>query len=245
LGRGATPGTQHQKFKERETMPFQRLRTSVLHPLTFGALFVGLSATAFADNGYLPAGSGVCSQQVQATGVYFSGGVAPIPGPATWTVQEQSTPTGPATQIYTATLQTSAGITVMPPVAGTYYFRVCVTNPGTKPMYYSYDVAGPHGAVAPLTGANTAVLAPQGGACAQFATGPAQRLGASNVPVLWYMQQFDGCGDNLGSNQTVTAASVNDTVQLNASEGAFEMELCVSNTSTSTATLTFQLIPAD
>lgn len=154
----------------------------------------------------------------------------------------QSTPTGAAVQIYKASLNFVNAITVMPPVPGTYFFRACVTNTSTKPISYSYDVAGPHGAVAPLSGANTAVLGPQGGACAQFATSAAQRLGMSNVPVRWYMEEFDGDGDDLGPDQAVTAANVNDTVKPSTSLGAFEMELCVSNTSTSTATLMFQLV---
>jgi len=225
-------------------MLFQPLRIRVCLPLAFGTiLLLGPSTLAFADSGTLPPGSGVCSQQVHATGVYFSGGVAPIPDPAVWTIQQQAAPTGAATQIYKATLQNSAGITVMPAVPGSYYFRVCVANASSKTTTYSYDVAGPHGAVAPLSGANTATPGPQGGACAEFATGPAQRLGLSNVPVLWYMEEFDGDGDDLGSDQAVPAASVNGTVTPNAAAGAFMMEMCVSNTSKSTATLTFQLIP--
>ena len=41
----------------------------MLQQLTLGTLFLGVALTASADNGYLPAGSGICSQQVQAKGV--------------------------------------------------------------------------------------------------------------------------------------------------------------------------------
>lgn len=101
-------------------------------------------------------------------------------------------------------------------------------------------MTGAIGAVAPLSGANTATLGPQGNSCAQFATGPAQRIGQSNVPVLWYLQEFDGDGNLLGSGNSVTTADVNDLVQ--PGPGAFEIELCVTNTSNTTATLSFQLV---
>jgi hypothetical protein len=58
--------------------------------------------------------------------------------------------------------------------------------------------------------------------------------------VLWYLQEFDGDGNFLGTGNSVTTADVNDVVQPGAR--AFEIELCVTNTSNTTATLSFQLV---
>lgn len=192
---------------------------------------------ASADNGTLLAGNTVCTQAVEATGVYFSGGTQEK---MTWTVLMSTTATGPTTQIFEAVLQNSAGINVNPPKPGTYFFRVCIDNTSGKTGYYTVWAGGLHGAVSPLAGPNTATLGPQGNACAEFAIGSANRVGQSNESVLWYVQQYDADGNALNTTNAVTSANINDVVQ--PESGAYMIELCVTNTSQSTATLSFQLI---
>jgi hypothetical protein len=70
---------------------------------------------------------------------------------------------------------------------------------------------------------------------------PARRIGQSSGPVLWYVEEFDGDGNDIGPSNQVAAATINDVVRPNASIGAFYVELCVSNTSPTPVQLTFQL----
>ncbi len=157
---------------------YRRILPALLLPI--------LAGVALADNGTLLAGNTVCSQAVEATGVYFSGGTQEK---MTWTVLMSTTATGPTAQIFEALLQISDGMNVTPSTPGTYFFRVCIANTSGKTGYYTVWVGGLHGAVEPLVGPNTASLGPHGNACAEFAIGPASRVGSSNVPVLWYVQQ--------------------------------------------------------
>lgn len=79
----ATADKQIRVVRKENNMLIQRVTGRVFQRFTFGTLFLALAASAFGDNGNLPVGSGVCSQQVQAKGIYISGGVAPIPTQAT------------------------------------------------------------------------------------------------------------------------------------------------------------------
>jgi len=168
-----------------------------------GLLSLGLANMAHAGNS-------ACSRDVQSTGLYFIGSAV---AKETWTVWASTTANGAFTQIFETVEQDPAYYDVKPPKAGTYFFRAWVDNTSSKPGYYDLEVTGAIGAVAPLSGSNTATLGPQGNSCAQFATGPAQRIGQSNLPVLWYLREFDGDGNFIGTGNSVTTADVNNVVQ--------------------------------
>ncbi len=59
-------------------------------------------------------------------------------------------------------------------------------------------------------GPATAVLGPGGGASEGFSEEQANQVGRSNEVVDWYVELFDGDGDDLGSAFQTLAASVND-----------------------------------
>ncbi|SPE33022.1 hypothetical protein SBA3_1940036 [Candidatus Sulfopaludibacter sp. SbA3] len=196
---------------------------------------------ARADNGILLAGNSVCTQQVQSTGLYFSGGTTVAK--TTWTAFASITSNGPATEIFKAVIQNADGMTVNPPTPGTYFFHVCINNinnTSSKTVSYTLWAAGKGGSVTPLAGPTAATLGPQGKACAQFAIGLADRIGQSNVRVLWYMQEYDPDGNALGAGNSITTANFNHVVQ--PGSGAYMIELCATNTSQSTAAVSFQLI---
>ena len=213
------------------------LKTICGKTLSISLFLSSLAGTALADNGTLLAGNTYCTQAVQSTGLYFSGGTQEK---MTWTVLMSGTATGPTTQIFEAVLQNAAGINVTPSTPGTYFFRACIDNTSGKTGYFTLWAAGLHGAVAPLAGPSVATLGPQGSACAQFAEGPANRVGQSTQPVTWSVLQYDGDGNLLNTSNSVTSATVNDTVQ--PEPGAFMIEMCATNTSASTAMLTLQLL---
>jgi hypothetical protein len=85
------------------------------------------------------------------------------------------------------------------------------------------------------------VLGPGGSACQGFSEGPASLAGQSNEAVQWNVELFDGDGDDLGSGFTVVSTSIDNTVS--PSGGAFYVEGCVSNTWTTTATVSLSLTP--
>jgi hypothetical protein len=60
------------------------------------------------------------------------------------------------------------------------------------------------------------------------------------VPVTWYAELYDGDMNFLMNGFAVTTDSVNDTVQ--PVNGAAALDLCVQNTSNTTATVTFDLL---
>ena len=203
-----------------------------------GVMFLAsLTMPAYADNGVLPQGSHVCSQQVQSTAVGFYEA-----SPLTYTVLASSTADGPATEIYRKALPAGTIVSsVRPPQPGTYFFRVCAYNTQATSVNYAYWL----GNTETPTGISAAVLGHQGSACSQFSVyggAPARRIGQSNVPVLWFVEEFDGDGNDLGPGDQVTAATINDVVRPDANRGAAYVELCVSNTSQLTAQITFQLI---
>jgi hypothetical protein len=213
---------------------------SRLHRNVFsaGLVLLGLASMAHADNGVLLAGNSVCSQQVQSTALYFVGGTTTAK--VTWTAFMSTAATGPAKQLFQAVFESGDQFDISPSTPGTYFFHVCITNTSTKTVNYDLWVAGKDGAVAPLVGPNTATLGPQATACAEFTISLANRIGKSTEPVLWYMEEYDGCGNLLGDGNTITTTDINDTVA--PGPGAYESELCVTNTSTSTATVSFQLV---
>ena len=172
-------------MKSKRMNPFRLVMSSFL--------LLGLVSLAHADNGVLPAGSHVCSQEIKSTyvGFYETG------SHLEWTVLMSSTQNGPATLIYDQVLQAGEIVSVIkPPTPGTYFFRVCATNNNAGPVPYAYWVSS----AGLFVGASAAELGPTGFVCSQvspYGGAAAQRIGQSNVPVLWYVEEFDGDGNDL------------------------------------------------
>jgi hypothetical protein len=112
--------------------------------LALGGLFaLGGANAATADSGRnLQPGSTVCTSRIaSATGVTMRGSVTFNTASAMWTVQVASSPTGPESEFFrTATGPVTFELPstqVVPPVAGTFYFRACVTQLGPLATNYT------------------------------------------------------------------------------------------------------------
>jgi hypothetical protein len=108
-----------------------------------GLLALGGAQAATADSGSnLQPGSTVCTAPIaSATGVTINGTVTQNTASAMWTVKVASTPAGAESELFRTatgpvTFQLSA-TQVVPPVAGTYQFRACITQLGPLATNYT------------------------------------------------------------------------------------------------------------
>jgi hypothetical protein len=125
-------------------IPRKRLPTVAAGALVLGGLLaLGGANAATADSGRnLQPGSTVCTSRIQsATGVTVRGSVTFNTASAMWTVKVASTAAGPAAEVFrTATGPVTFELpttTVVPPVAGTYYFQACITQLGPLATNYT------------------------------------------------------------------------------------------------------------
>jgi hypothetical protein len=111
-----------------------------------GLLALGGANAATADSGTnLRPGSTVCTSRIQsATGVSVRGSVTFNTASAMWSVHVAGTATGPDAEIFrTATGPVTFELKpteVVPPVAGTFYFKACVTQLGPLATNYTLFV---------------------------------------------------------------------------------------------------------
>jgi len=211
--------------------------------LTGALLLAGAAVSANADTGTLPVGSTYCAAPIlSSNGAEFYGGTGQSPVVLNWTVTASTTVGGAGSTLFTSKARSLEPVTVHATPAGTYFYRVCIENASKFAIGFGLYI-DPPGAYTPVVigGPATAVLGPGGNFCGGFSEGSAKRVGQSNDAVEWYVELFDGDGDDLGSAFNLVAASINDIVS--PISGAFYIEACVSNVSQSTATLSLSLTP--
>jgi hypothetical protein len=205
-----------------------------------GLLVTGSPADA-AKASNLPAGSTVCTDYAQSgNGMWISG----FDGGSsrTWVLLRTTTPGGPETEVFRSTSGEFSGyVGIGQP--GTYLYRGCVTvhsdgaivrlNIGPMPPYVdaSWDI-----------GPSTAILGPGGKYCDDVSLGDRARIvGTASVPVQWY---FNGFNEDyaLVSNAWVgpVTASI-DQVNTSTRKPVAELSACVSNVSSTPATVSFEL----
>ena len=215
-------------------------------PLVFGLgalLAVAAAVPALAEGGNLPSGSKVCTDQTRSDkGVAIYGTVTPVNAKATWTVLAASSPGGAETQIF-QTVGYDVSVTHVPaPGPGTFYYRTCLAN--TTPAAVTdtgVATAAEVGASNGLAGIGPtrATLGPGGVICAESVPRSGRLVASSTVPVQWRVRAFNGDGTILRQQHplTVTATSVNQVV----GPGPYaSLDVCVTNTSSAAATLSFE-----
>lgn len=203
----------------------------------------------------LPAGSTACTNWVQSSHGAFMRGRADY-NRGTFTTRMSSTIGGPETTIFTMVTREvlirqpglpypTYRVLATPPTSGTVFLRNCVSaNEG--PLYRFNLTIEPNGGTYDL-GPYQATLGPGGRHCGDFVEGPSIGLddgathfvGNSTAPVLFYLTGTDGDYAFMGGIFMVPGTSV-DQVYIPDSNVS-SLSGCVQNTSTTTATVSFEL----
>jgi hypothetical protein len=222
-----------------------RTRTTALAVLASAVLVIALAGSASAiKGGGLPVGSRLCSDQLRTSGAVGISGYA-FNGPATFTVLRSSTAGGQETEVLRLVSREFYQTWVAPTGAGTFFYRSCLTNTSREPIQvhrlHLSHLPGSAGVVGDI-GPHTAVLGPNGTTCGEFAFGNRGRLVATaNVPVQWALRGFNE-DYALAAGSSLTAATVDQVIELSAE--IVSLEACVTNTSGATSTLSWELDPA-
>jgi hypothetical protein len=187
--------------------------------------------------GSLPPGSTVCTDGVKSDrGVAFYGSISATT--AVWTVFASPADGGP--EVALLRLTTKEPSTTYASWPGTFRYRLCVTNTaattgGLRFAFFAQARANTeHG-----FGAFTAVLGPGGRYCAPDTSVAATLTGTSTVPVHWTANVENFNADFLRTEDYGTGATINRAVAP-AEDEIFNA--CVTNTSASTATLSFDFV---
>jgi hypothetical protein len=212
--------------------------------LTLGAVLV-LTAAAPAnagDGSNLPPGSTVCTDLVRSDqGISFYGyALAQSSALPIWSVRSSTTPGGPETEILR--LPTEEPTSTYLSWSGRLFYRVCVqttllTARSVKIRVNAPPAGNPQFGIGP----HTATLGAGGRFCGELAASPVRLVGTSTVPVRWTVPVANFDGERLRTVDLGTSATV-DRVLTPGEDELFSV--CAQNTSTSTATLSFDLLPA-
>jgi hypothetical protein len=204
----------------------------------------------------LPAGSTACTNWVQSSnGAYLQGRTNYQL--ATFTTRISTSIGGPETTIFSALTREvqvhypgndypTYNVLIQPPTAGTYFIRNCVTASSGPVYVFKLRIKGNGPGLADV-GPHQATLGPGGRHCGDWVEGPsiglddgATRLVAgSNVPVLFYLSATDDSYGYAGPVFTVTGTGI-DQVYVPAANIS-SLSGCVENTSSTTATVSFEL----
>jgi hypothetical protein len=212
--------------------------------LTLGTVLVlsGAGPANAGDASNLPPGSTVCTDLVRSDrGISFYGyALASSASPPIWSVRTSTTAGGPEKEILRLPTEepTSTNLTW----TGTLFYRVCVaptsvTARGVKIRVNAPPVGNPQFGIGP----HTATLGAGGRFCGEVAGTQARLVGTSTVPVRWTVPVMDGDGARVRTIDLGTSTTVDRVVT--AGQDEF-FSACVQNTSTSTATLSFDFLPA-
>jgi hypothetical protein len=187
--------------------------------------------------GSLPSGSTVCTNSVQSDrGVAFYGSV--YPATALWTVYASTTAGGPENALLR--LPTKEPSTTYVSWPGVFYYRLCVTNTTATTGGLRFAFFAQSGANAAYGfGVFTAVLGPGGSYCAPDTSVAARLTGTSTVPVHWTADVENFNADFLRTEDYGTSATIDRAVTPGDDE---IFTACVTNTSASTATLSFDFV---
>jgi len=208
-------------------------------------------------SGELPAGSTACTDWVLSSeGVYLRARADNVP--ATFTTRMSTTLGGPETTIFSQTtreVQTpqlpgndypTLRVLVTPPTPGTYFLRNCVTASQGSAYRYIINTEG-NGPGQADVGSHQATLTPGGRLCGDWLPGPAIGLGdgvarltgTANTPVRFSITATDTDYAFLGEVFGTTGTDVAPTYV--APSYISSLSACVTNTSTTVATVAFEL----
>jgi hypothetical protein len=212
--------------------------------LTLGSALV-LTAAApanAADGGNLTPGSVVCTDLTRSDrGISFYGfALASASSPPVWSVRTSATAGGPEKEVLRLPSEEPISTNLTWP--GTLFYRVCVTPTSVAARSVKVRVnAPPAGNPRFGIGPHTATLGAGGRVCGEVSASPARLVGASTVPVHWTVPVMDGDGARVRTLDLGTSAAIDRVVTVGQDEF---FTTCVQNTSTSTATLSFDLLAA-
>jgi hypothetical protein len=212
--------------------------------LTLGSVLALAGATPAnaAGGSNLPPGSTICTDQTRSDrGIYLYGfALASSTSPPIWSVRTSTTAGGPEKEILRLPTEEPTSTNLTWP--DTLFYRVCVTATSTTARGVKIRVNPPPAGNPQFgIGPHTATLGAGGRFCGEIAGTQARLVGTSTVPVQWTVPVQDGDGRRVRTLDLGTSTTV-DRV-LTAGQDEF-FSACVENTSTSTATLSFDLLPA-
>jgi hypothetical protein len=156
---------------------------------------------------------------------------------ALWTVFASSVAGGPETALLK--LPTKEPTTTYVSWPGTFTYRLCVTNTttttgGLRFTFFAQGAGATYG-----IGTYSAVLGPGGRYCAPATSVAARLTGTSTVPVHWTADVQNFNAERLRTEDYGTSATINRPVTPGDDE---IFTACVTNTSGSTATLSFAFV---
>ncbi len=222
-----------------------------------GLAVAGVMAASPADassGGNVPAGSTLCTDTLRSgNGVWFYGHVydpATMGETGTWSVFRSAALGGPETEILRATDDELPTHYLDRGQIGTFFYRACVVvhggtsssrsgvalrlGPWPQPLVdVEYDI-----------GPSTATLGPGARYCDDFVASDTARIaGTASVPVQW---SFNGFDEDYGSVTNAWVGPVTtsiDQVATGTRKPVVEVLGCVTNVSSTPATVAFEMSP--
>jgi hypothetical protein len=213
-------------------------------------LLLGLSSTARSQNTLMPPNMVLCSPQVETSNITILELYGDV---LTFTAEISTTASGPTQTIWKHAGAVNNPVTLNPPKAGTYFWRVCATNTSKFTVGVAIEFEQNFKTwvqnASTLQNGTIAVVPPTGIVCGETSGFPtSNRVGMSTqvntgalVPVLWFDVDTDDNGDQLTGNSCSvngfgefdcsSTANLNDTVQ-EMDDG--NVIFCMQNTSSVT-----------
>jgi hypothetical protein len=212
--------------------------------LALGSVLVlaGAAPANAADGSNLPPGSIICTDLVRSDrGISFYGFALTSPAaPPIWSVRTSITAGGAEKEILRLPSEEPISTNLTWPA--TLFYRVCVTPTTVAARGVKIRVnAPPSGNPQFGIGPHTATLGVGGRFCGEISATQARLVGTSTVPVRWTVPVMDGDGVRVRTIDLGTSTTVDRVVTAGPDEF---FSACVHNTSASTATLSFDLLPA-
>jgi hypothetical protein len=232
--------------------------TRVFQLLAGVFLLLGLSSTARSQNTLMAPNMVLCSPQVETSSITIYQLYGDV---LNFSVETSTTASGPTQTIWTHAGAVNNQLTVNPPKTGTYFWRVCATNPSTftvgVEIIFSPNFKTWVQNASTLQNGTLAVVTAKGVVCGPESGFPSSnRVGMSTqvntgtlTPVLWFDVDTDDNGDQLAGNSCTvggfgefncsTTANLNDTVQ-EVDDG--NVMFCMQNTSPVTVQISMNFV---
>jgi len=192
----------------------------------------------------LPSGSTICTDLTRSDrGISFYGfALANSASAPIWSVRTSTTAGGPETEILRLPTQEPISTNLSWP--GRLFYRVCLVQNLPVPVTAVKVRVNVPPAGNPLygIGPHTATLGAGGKACGEIAITPVRLVGTSTAPVRWTVPVQDGDGQRLRIVDLGTSTTIDQVLPPGEAEEI--VEACVTNTSGTTATLSFDFLPA-
>ena len=214
------------------------------------------SPVGASGGGSVPAGSTLCTDTLRSgNGVWFYGHVydpATMGETGTWTVLRSTTLGGPETEILRATDDELPTHYLDRGQIGTFHYRALRGRAGRnqqqpiqRPRWRLGPWPQPLVDVAYDIGPSTAILGPGARYCDDVALGDRARVvGSASVPVQW---SFNGVNEDYASVSNAWVGPVTtaiDQVNTSTRKPVVELSACVTNVSSTAATVSFELSQA-